>query len=459
MKRSSCRLTRLVLTALAPLALALSMPASSSPTTTPTASRDSTRPRAADRRSTSRSAREPRRSTSWPRRVPANDIVLKLYHNGVLVAQQDTVTSPEAIHYATGADLDTGKYSAVVCPFNGEAVVSPSDYAGIVTVSELPLPPVTIIPPGSTTNPPTVYPIPSFQSWNARFSPATVVDPQRTEGEPLVEARRRRQHLGVGALGLQHQHVLHPPLDQRRQEVPPRLDDRHAPRRAARRRRHGRRRGRPGQRLLRGPRRAADGDRRLGLERQRQHVAQERGGRAADASWTGSGSPWTTARAPAPSTTRSSSPSTRPPWGPSSTRPPARRAATTRRAASSGRTPPRCPARSRRSPADAICAQLRFDKVKRNLYYACNEGDHVRVTVGHVAVGQRIGIAYANYNGPKTPGGGDVLNLFPALATDAAGTRLHGLDRRRRAPPSTTPSRPTRARAGPLRSGSTAAAP
>jgi hypothetical protein len=41
--------------------------------------------------------------------------------------------------------------------------------------------------------------------------------------------------------------------------------------------------------------------------------------------------------------------------------------------------------------------------------------------VGHVGAGQRTGISYANYNGPITPGGGDVLNLFPALATDAAG--------------------------------------
>ncbi len=70
---------------------------------------------------------------------------------------------------------------------------------------------------------------------------------------------------------------------------------------------------------------------------------------------------------------------------------------------------------------DATCAQLRFDGVKRNLYYACNNGDHVRVTVGHVAPSQRTGISYGNWNGPKTPGGGDVMNLFPALATDAAG--------------------------------------
>src|SRR3989442_14592788 len=109
--------------------------------------------------------------------VPANDIVLKLFHNGALVAQQDTITSPEEIHYATGADLDPGTYGVVVCPFNGTAVVSPSDYAGVVTVSELPLPPVT--PPGSTTNPTTVFPILGFQAWNARFSAATVVDAQR----------------------------------------------------------------------------------------------------------------------------------------------------------------------------------------------------------------------------------------------------------------------------------------
>src|SRR6266508_4222146 len=90
--------------------------------------------------------------------IPANDIVLKLYHNGILIFQQDTGTSPEAIHYATGAELETGKYSVVVCPFEGEAVLTPSDYAGVVTVSELPLPPLTIIPPGSTTNAPTVFP-------------------------------------------------------------------------------------------------------------------------------------------------------------------------------------------------------------------------------------------------------------------------------------------------------------
>ena len=71
--------------------------------------------------------------------------------------------------------------------------------------------------------------------------------------------------------------------------------------------------------------------------------------------------------------------------------------------------------------SDATCAQLRFDPVNRNLYYACNEGDHVRVTVGHVAPGQRTGIEYRNFSLAKSPGGGGPGHLFPALATDDAG--------------------------------------
>jgi len=44
--------------------------------------------------------------------IPANDIVLKLYHNGLVVATSDVLTSPEAIHFApvgnplAGANLE-----------------------------------------------------------------------------------------------------------------------------------------------------------------------------------------------------------------------------------------------------------------------------------------------------------------------------------------------------------------
>src|ERR687893_322436 len=36
--------------------------------------------------------------------VPANDIVLKLYFGGQVIAEQDTGTSPEPIHYSTGSN-------------------------------------------------------------------------------------------------------------------------------------------------------------------------------------------------------------------------------------------------------------------------------------------------------------------------------------------------------------------
>ena len=72
--------------------------------------------------------------------VPVNDIVLKLYFGGRVIAQQDTGTSPEPIHYATGSELATGTYQVEVCPFEGEAILTPSDYAGVVIVSEVPVP-------------------------------------------------------------------------------------------------------------------------------------------------------------------------------------------------------------------------------------------------------------------------------------------------------------------------------
>ncbi len=70
---------------------------------------------------------------------------------------------------------------------------------------------------------------------------------------------------------------------------------------------------------------------------------------------------------------------------------------------------------------DATCGQPRFDPVDRFLYYPCNSGDHLRITRGHVDVGQRTGIVYTNVNASASPGGGPVGDLFPALATDAGG--------------------------------------
>lgn len=68
----------------------------------------------------------------------------------------------------------------------------------------------------------------------------------------------------------------------------------------------------------------------------------------------------------------------------------------------------------------APCGQLRFDSVDRYLYYPCAQGDHVRVTHGHVNPGQRTGIIYTSTNTPPSPGGA-VGDIFPGVATDSAG--------------------------------------
>lgn len=352
--------------------------------------------------------------------IPANDVVLKLYYNGVLIIQQDTATSPEPIHYArpAGADLDAGRYSAVVCPFNGEAAVSPADYAGLVTVSELPLPPVT--PPGSATNPVTVYPIPSFQSWSARFAPATVVDPQRTEGEPLVKIDADGNIWESGPWGFStNMSFIHRSTNDgkkfhlvstigTRPDEPPgggdtdvTVDDQ----------------GNVYFTDLEGPlteigasvsndngntwRKNAAAVQQAVVDRQWYAVDNGASAGAFD------NTIFLAFHTTAVGTFIYSSPGSQGPNDPTG--------------GLFWQNSAALPGPLQALAGDAICAQLRFDKVKRNLYYACNEGDHVRVTVGHVAPGQRTGLTYANFNGPKTPGGGDVLNLFPALATDSAG--------------------------------------
>lgn len=70
----------------------------------------------------------------------------------------------------------------------------------------------------------------------------------------------------------------------------------------------------------------------------------------------------------------------------------------------------------------APCGQMRFDPVRRNLYYPCAQGNRVEITVGHVNPGQRTGIVYRNVQAPVSPGGGPVGDIFPAVAVDRAGT-------------------------------------
>jgi hypothetical protein len=68
------------------------------------------------------------------------------------------------------------------------------------------------------------------------------------------------------------------------------------------------------------------------------------------------------------------------------------------------------------------CGQLRFDPVKRDLYLPCFKSDQVALVHGHVNPGQRTGIHFVETMLPHSPGGGAVDVLFPLVATDAAGT-------------------------------------
>ena len=101
--------------------------------------------------------------------LPVNDIVLKLYYGGAVVAEQDTGTSPEPIHYGTGNNLPTGTYQVEVCPFEGQAIVTPSDYSGVVIVSEAPLPGTT--PPA--TQPVVLSPAPIDSGPRPRYQSHT----------------------------------------------------------------------------------------------------------------------------------------------------------------------------------------------------------------------------------------------------------------------------------------------
>ena len=123
--------------------------------------------------------------------VPVNDIVLKLYYGGAVVAEQDTGTSPEPIHYATGNDLATGTYQVEVCPFEGQAVLTPSDYAGVVIISEAPVPGTT--PPA--TDPVVLSPAPIDPGPRPRYQSHTPSETQIEAG--MTKNSQDEPNIGV----------------------------------------------------------------------------------------------------------------------------------------------------------------------------------------------------------------------------------------------------------------------
>jgi len=345
--------------------------------------------------------------------VSANDIKLELYSpTGRLLVDGDTLTSPESVHYAP-ENLPTGTYHLQVCPFPGGVVTTPYDYTGAYSVTNGP--PVDI--PGSDlgneVGPPTI----TRTTGKLRFSPATVVDAQRTEGEPLDFFDKSGNLWESGPWGTTTQNsFIHRSTDG---GLEFHVDSPN------------------GLRPDPGP---GGGDTDVVTDDQGNvyfvdlealvnlgtSVSNDNGNNwrknpaaventAVDRQWYAIDNGSTTSAAD--NTVFLAYHATQ---------------VGTYIYSSPGSTGPTDPVgglvwqnASANAPLplahDATCAQLRFDPVKRNLYYACNEGNHVRVTIGHVAPGQRTGIHFHNVTVPVSPGGGGPGHLFPALAVDKGG--------------------------------------
>ncbi|MDP9232078.1 MAG: hypothetical protein M3O73_04830 [Actinomycetota bacterium] len=349
--------------------------------------------------------------------VAANDITLDLYDpSGALKAHGDTATSPEEVVYQSD-NLATGVWHVQVCPFSGGVIASPYSYNGTFSTSSVPVQQVT--PPGSTGGGSGGTPIPRYVAGRLVFSPATVIDPQRTEGEPLnFLDPNSNTYWESGPWGTTTQtSFIHRSSDNGlefhvdspaglRPDAPP-----------------------------------GGGDTDIVVDDQGNHyfvdlealvnlgtaVSNDNGNNwrknpvavqnaAVDRQWYTVDNGTTASAADntvflafhetAVGTYIYSSPGSTGPTDPVG-----------------GLVWQNASAEAPRPLAnDATCAQIRFDKVTRNLYYACNEGSHVRVTIGHVAPGQRTGIQFHNVTVPDSPGGGGPGHLFPAVATDSAGT-------------------------------------
>jgi hypothetical protein len=348
--------------------------------------------------------------------VSANDITLDLYSpSGQVLQHGDTATSPESIHYASN-DLAPGTYHLQVCPFQGGVVSAPYDYTGSYEVSNAPV--IGVTAPGSTpggeVGPPTVTRV----TGKLQFSPATVADPQRTEGEPLNWFDKDGNYWESGPWGTTTQNsFIHRSTDG---GLEFHVDSPN------------------GLRPDPGP---GGGDTDIVTDDQgyAYFIDLEALTNLGTSVSNDGGNNWRKNPVAVENTAVDRQ------WYAVDNGPTASAADNTIFMgfhetavgtfiySSPGSTGPTDPVgglvwqnASAQAPAplasDATCGQLRFDPVNRNLYSACNEGTHVRVTIGHVSPGQRTGIQFHNVALPASPGGGKPGHLFPALAVDKAGT-------------------------------------
>src|SRR3954447_14786950 len=359
--------------------------------------------------------------------VPSNDIAVTLLDpNGTSVGSSDAATSPEAVSYSASS-LPAGNWTARVCNSPTSAVdvfVQPYTYDGSYTISDAPLPDTTILPlpgvPTATAGTPT----PVYAAGKLTFSPETIIDPQRTEGEPVSFFAPDGSYWESGPFGTSTQQSwVHRSTDGGlefhelsplgvRPDMPPGggdtdvvVDDQ----------------GFAYFSDLEGLANVSTSvSNDAGNSWRKQAVAAQEAG--VDRQWYGMDDGPTASAAdntvfldyrqiPAGSQLLSSPGST------SGTDPVGGLVWTN--AASAGRLI------SNGSP----CGKLIFDPVKRNLYLPCgqtgtNPTDHIELVVGHVNPGQRTGIAFKSYELPPSPGGGAVNTVFPWVGVDKGGNLM-----------------------------------
>jgi hypothetical protein len=347
--------------------------------------------------------------------VPANDIVLNLHHpQGSIVASSDSATSPEALHYPVPAG-GAGTYSIQICVAgNAVAVVPPYTYAVQVNTTTAPLPPIG----GGGTVPTTISgtPTPTRTTGSLKFAPATVVDAQRTEGEPLNVIASGADYWESGPFGTSTQQSwVHRSTDNGlefhtvspvglRPDAPPGggdtdivVDDQ-------------------GYAYFSDLEALTN----VGVAISNDHggtwrksaisnpeVVEDRQWMAVDNGTSGSAADNTVflslRQVPAGSSIYSTPGST-------------------------GVADPAgglvyIPASGTPLPVStgSPCGQLKFDPVKRNLYLPCGQADHITIAVAHVNPGQRTNLLFHAVNTPQSPAGDDVSEIFPWLTTDPAG--------------------------------------
>ena len=115
--------------------------------------------------------------------------MVNLVYGGQIVHNEDTGVGQETFIVYRLGDTAGGTYTVEVCKSGNPATPfmpagGPYPYNGVFTDVDASTR-ESLRAAGLDDEPGDGHPTPSYGTWNAKFSSATVVDPQRTEGEPL----------------------------------------------------------------------------------------------------------------------------------------------------------------------------------------------------------------------------------------------------------------------------------